>query len=65
MEKIRQDFFSWLPSSDSSSAYAAPDQSYNTPEVLPVDYAPSHGAWARKLKKVQTQKVMKSNKSIS
>ena len=38
MEKIRQDFFSWLPSSDSSSAYAAPEQSYNTPEV---DYAPT------------------------
>ena len=38
MEKIRQDFFSWLPSSDSSSAYAAPDQSYTTPEeyVAPV-----------------------------
>lgn len=44
MEKIRQDFFSWLPSSDSSSSYAAPDQSYTTPEEYAAPVPEEHYA---------------------
>ena len=32
MQKIREDFFSWLPTTSSGSSYKAPEPSYNAPE---------------------------------
>jgi hypothetical protein len=45
LEKIKKDFFSWLPkSSSSSSSYGAPEPSYNSPEPSYNAPEPSYNA---------------------